>query len=115
MDWVVGVDGERLVGDGAQADVDGLEQRVLVDGWVSMGRKKTDPLDYPCPHTRDMPLDNLIPRCAEHERAPVVYRREQRIAVFETVLEVGEGFVELFDKPVEFASLCSRGRFDQHP
>ena len=24
MDWVVGIDGEGLVGDGAQTDVDGL-------------------------------------------------------------------------------------------
>jgi hypothetical protein len=62
-----------------------------------------------------MPLDDLIPRCAEHQCAPLVYRGEQRIAVFEAVLEVGEGFVELFDKPFEFASLWWRKRFNQHP
>ena len=75
----------------------------------------TNPLDYPSSHTCDMPLDDLIPRCAEHQRAPVVYRGEQRIAVFKAVLEVGECFVELFDEPFEFASLRWRKRFNQHP
>jgi hypothetical protein len=76
---------------------------------------KTNPLDYPSSHPCDMPLDDLIPRRAEHQRAPMVYRGEQRIAVFEAVLQVGEGFVELFDEPFEFASLWWRNRFNQHP
>jgi hypothetical protein len=79
------------------------------------GSVKTNPLDYPSSHTCDMPLDDLIPRCAEHQRAPVVYRGEQRIAVFEAVLEVDECFVELLDEPFEFASLWWRRRFNQHP
>lgn len=78
-------------------------------------RVKTDPFDYPRPHTRDMSFDDFIPRCAEYQCAPLVYRREQRIAVFEAVLEVGEGFVELFNEPFEFAFLWWRKRFNQHP
>ena len=66
---------------------------------------QTDPLDYSRADTRDMSFDNLIPRCAQHQRAPRVYRRQQRIAVLETMLEVGEGFVQLIDQPVEFTSL----------
>ncbi len=78
--------------------------------------RRTHPLDYPCPHTRDMPFNNLVSRRAEHQRASRVYRGEQRIAVLEAVLEVGEGFAQLFDEPVEFAVLSGRREgFNQHP
>jgi hypothetical protein len=62
-----------------------------------------------------MPLNSLVPRRAQYQRAPLVYRRKQRIAVLEAVLEVGEGFAQLVDEPVEFAFLWRRARFDQHP
>ena len=84
--------------------------------WCSAtGEGKTDPLYYPCPYARDMPLDDLVPRCAQHQRAPRVYRRKQRIAVLEAMFEVGEGFAQLVDEPVEFAFLWRRARSDQHP
>lgn len=63
-----------------------------------------------------MSLDDLVPRGAEDQRAPRVDRRKQRIAVFEAVLEVAEGFAQLLDEPVEFAFLFGRRqRLNQHP
>lgn len=77
---------------------------------------RTHPLDYACSYARDMSLNDLVPRCAEHQGAPLVDWRKQRIAVFEAVLQVGEGLVKLVDEPVEFASLWWRkDRFYQHP
>lgn len=76
----------------------------------------TNPLDNTCPDARDVSLDYLVPWCAEHKRAARVDGRKQRIAVFEAVFEVGEGFAEFLDEPVEFAFLfwwCKR--FNQHP
>jgi hypothetical protein len=52
-----------------------------------------------------MPLYGLIPRGAEHQGAPRVYRGEQSIAVLEAVAEVGEGLAQLVDEPVELALL----------
>lgn len=68
----------------------------------------TDPLDYPCADPGDVPLDNLVSWCAEYQGAARVYRRKQRIAVFEAMFEVGEGFAEFLDEPVEFAFLSRR-------
>lgn len=34
VDWVVGVDGEGLLGEGAQTEMDGLEGKALLVGQV---------------------------------------------------------------------------------
>jgi hypothetical protein len=81
------------------------------------GTGSTHPLDYPCPYACNVPLYYLVPRRAEHQSASRVYRGEQGIAVFQAVLEVGDGFAKLFDEPVEFAFLGwrRRARLNQHP
>lgn len=86
---------------------------MVCDGGVSIKalwsfREKsgeTHPLDYPCADPCDMAFDYLVPRRAEDQRAPLVYRRKQRITVLEAMPEVGQGFVEFFDEPDEFALL----------
>ena len=70
----------------------------------------TNPFNYPRPYAGDMSLDTLVAWCTEHQRASRVYRRKQRIAVFEAMLEVREGLSELVDKPIEFAFLFWRGK-----
>ncbi len=57
-----------------------------------------------------MPLGNLIARRADNQCAPRVDGRKERIAILEAMFEVREGFVELFDEPVEFAVLLWRRR-----
>lgn len=69
--------------------------------------RATNPFDDSRPYSGDVALDYLIPGRAEHQRAPRLYRRQQRIAVFEAMLDVGEGLAELVDEPVEFAFLSS--------
>lgn len=83
---MVGVYGEGLLGEGFEAEVD-------------------SPLDYPCANSCDVAFDDLVSWCAEHQGTAGVYRRKQRIAVFETMFEVGEGFAEFLDEPVKFAFL----------
>ena len=69
----------------------------------------TNPLDYPCSDSCYVTLDDLVPWCAEYQGTARVYGSKQGIAVFETMFDVGEGFAEILDEPVEFA-LLSRGR-----
>lgn len=72
------------------------------------GKEVTNPLDYPCSDSCYVAFDYLVSWCAEHQGASRVYRRKQRIAVFETMFEVGERFAEFLDEPVEFAFLSRR-------
>lgn len=49
--------------------------------------------DYPCPDSRDMALDVLIPMSANNKDAPGVDWGKKGIAVFESAFEVLESLM----------------------
>jgi hypothetical protein len=73
--------------------------------WAEREGTESYPLDYPRTDSGYGALDSLVSWCAEHKGTARVDWGEERIAVFEAVLEVDEGLVELLEEPVEFALL----------
>lgn len=52
-----------------------------------------------------MALDNFVPRRAEHKGTPRVERRQERIALLKSDLEVRKRLVQFLQEPVEFSFL----------
>ena len=114
VDRMVGVDGKGLWWEGAHSDMDRLLWALSALCGMTGDRKRgSHPFYYPCSHACDISLDNFISWCADRKGTPWVYRRKEGIAVLEAVFDVGEGFVELFDEPVEFPFLS--GEVYQYP
>lgn len=67
--------------------------------------RETHALYNPSSDPRDMALDNFVPRRAEHKGTPRVERRQERIALLKSDLEVRKRLVQFLQEPVEFSFL----------
>lgn len=109
VDGVGRRDAERLRGNRAELQVESLQKKILERRSKDKPTRKSYAFNNARADSGYRALDSLVARRAHHQRAPRFNGRQQRVTVFQTMLQLAAYFDDFVNKPSQLSVLyCVR-------